>query len=107
MLTKRLKQQEVVMQMVAHEMRTPLSIVIQFLGMLRILCKFDEGPDQNNASGEELRQGLIGEGLTAEDVMGNIELQVNLLMSFVNDLLDLARIDEGLFNLNKAEFSFQ
>ena len=89
-------------------MRTPLSIIIQFLGMLRVLCKFEEGPDQNNGiSGEELRQGLIAEGMTAEDVMGNIELQVNLLMSFVNDLLDLARIDEGLFNLNKAEFSFQ
>jgi len=28
LLTKRLKQQEVVMQMVAHEMRTPLSIII-------------------------------------------------------------------------------
>jgi signal transduction histidine kinase len=38
--------------------------------------------------------------------MGNIELQVNLLLSFVNDLLDLARIDEGFFNLEKAEFSF-
>jgi len=76
--------------------------------MLRVLCNFEGGPDQNNGlTGEEMRQGLLSEGLTAEDVMGNIELQVNLLMSFVNDLLDLARIDEGLFNLNKAEFSFQ
>ena len=46
------------------------------------------------------------EDLSVDDIMGNIELQVNLLMSFVNDLLDLARIEEGFFALEQEAFSF-
>lgn len=53
-----------------------------------------------------MRNQLLGEGLTAENIMGNIQLQVDLLLSFVNDLLDFARIEEGYFTLDQAEFSF-
>jgi len=41
-LKKRLKQQEFVMQVVAHEMRTPLSIISQFLNMLQVLVNYKE-----------------------------------------------------------------
>ena len=44
--------------------------------------------------------------MSPEDILSNIELQVSLLMSFVNDLLDLARIEEGFFTLEQAEFNF-
>ena len=55
---------------------------------------------------DELKRGLVAEDLSAEDLLSNIELQVNLLLSFVNDLIDLARIEEGYFTLDKTEFSF-
>ena len=101
--------------MVAHEMRTPLSIISQFLVMLQILIsdmslKRDSANvmkgTADNIDANELRRGLIAEDLSAEDLLSNIELQVNLLLSFVNDLLDSARIDEGFFTLDKTEFSF-
>ena len=38
--------------------------------------------------------------------MNNIELQLQLLLSFVNDLLDLAQIEEGALNLDRIAFSF-
>jgi len=103
-LSKRLKQQEFVMQMVAHEMRTPLAIITQFIQMLQALISFKGEADSPEA--EALRQEIMAEELTAEDLMSNIELQVNLLLSFCNDLLDLAKIDEGFFKLEQAEFSF-
>ena len=42
--------------------------------------------------------------MTLDELSENIESQAKLLMSYVNDLLDMAQVEEGVFNLNTMEF---
>lgn len=70
-MSKRLKQQDFVMQMVAHEMRTPLIIISQFLSMLQVLLSNDP---KNGAELSEEAQGLryciLSEELSSDDIVG-------------------------------------
>ena len=52
-------------------------------------------------------RNLNDEYLNTDDLIENIHLQANLLLSFVNDLLDIARIDEGIFKMDKEDFVFR
>ena len=40
-----------------------------------------------------------------EDLFGHIETQIKILENFCNDLLDLAKIDNGCFNIKMCKFS--
>ena len=42
-----------------------------------------------------------------DDLIAHIDLQVRLLGHFVNDLLDLARIEEGCFKFVKTNFNIR
>jgi len=45
--------------------------------------------------------------MTLDELSENIESQAKLLMSYVNDLLDMAQVEEGVFNLNTMEFKLR
>ena len=67
------------MQIVAHEMRTPLLIISQNLSMLTVLIEHkDDESDRSHISedteAEDLRRCILEENLTAEDILSNIEL---------------------------------
>ena len=42
--------------------------------------------------------------MSPDELSENIESQAKMLMSYVNDLLDMAQVEEGVFKLNKMEF---
>ena len=71
---------------VSHEFRTPLSTSLMFLeGILT---------NKETAVAKEVRQVII-----------LVISQINLLLSLVNDMLDMKLIDEGKFTSKKQAFN--
>ena len=79
-------------------MRTPLGIIMQLLDELRQILP--SMPKQETKTEE----GLFGE-ISASHIVGHLYLQVNLLNSYVNDLLDMAQIESGYFTFNPSDFN--
>lgn len=79
-------------------MRTPLGIIMQLLDELRQILP--------SISKQETKteEGLFGE-ISASQIVGHLYLQVNLLNSYVNDLLDMAQIESGYFTFNPSDFN--
>jgi PAS domain S-box-containing protein len=71
--------------MMSHELRTPLNSIIGFTGILR--------------------QGLAGP-LNAEQIkqLGMVQFSARHLLSLINDLLDLSRIESGRMEINIEPF---
>ena len=71
---------------VSHEMRTPLGTIQQFVMLLMTL-----GP-----SAVDRKQ--------AKHFLHLIKYQVSMLLGYVNDLLDLKQINQGVFEQNVTVF---
>ena len=73
--------------MVSHEMRTPLLSIIFFLhAVINMLINGQLGDDQV---------------LKMIEMCGNSVNQIELIQSFVDDLLDLGQLKSGTFSLAK------
>jgi len=70
----------------AHELKTPLNSILGFSSVLR-----------------QASPGTLKPHETSE-FLGHIEKSAGHLLSFVNDLLDLNRLDMGAHQLNEQEF---
>ena len=66
-------------------MRTPLSATSNFID---VLMEMDLGNDRRKAN----------------RIMGLIKYQIRMLLCFVNDLLDLRQISEGVFEIKPTVF---
>jgi PAS domain S-box-containing protein len=93
-ITERLQSQEALKEVsrkkdefianMSHELRTPMNAVI---GLTSILKKIDGMPDQ------------------ASKFIDTLELSADNMMALINDLLDLAKIESGGFDIDNIEFS--
>ena len=71
---------------VSHEMRTPLSSVSSFIDSMMEMG--DSAKDRKEA----------------HRIMNLIKFQIRILLCFVNDLLDLRQISEGVFEKKPTVF---
>ena len=78
--------------MLSHEMRTPLQTIIQFLSILTSLV------EQNKQAIP--KDYLLKTGRYYDFMRG----QLNLTLTFVEDLLDLKQLGEGVFDLRLLPF---
>ena len=73
---------------VSHEMRTPLASIKYFVKLLMAI--YPNGLDSNPESKRYFKL---------------IVAQLTLIMTFVDDLLDMRQLKEGAFSLEKSIFS--
>jgi PAS domain S-box-containing protein len=69
----------------SHEIRTPLNVVI---GMTRLLC--DNHPRQDQ-----------------EEYLKSLQFSANHLLTIINDILDMAKIEAGKIKLEQVDFNLK
>jgi PAS domain S-box-containing protein len=69
----------------SHEIRTPLNVVI---GMTRLLRENDPRQDQ-------------------EEYLKSLQFSANHLLTIINDILDMAKIEAGKIKLEKVDFNIE
>jgi two-component system sensor histidine kinase/response regulator len=67
---------------VSHEIRTPLNAIV---GLTELVCGTNLDPDQ-------------------QEMMDTVRSSSESLLHFINDLLDISKIEAGQIDLNQAEF---
>ena len=85
------RQSECLTATVSHEMRTPLGTSLFFIQMLIKMLQ------KSNASGQAERSESDSE--KALHYLQLVQSQLNFIMSFVNDLLDLRQLRDKVFSL--------
>ncbi|MBV1883012.1 MAG: DUF3365 domain-containing protein [Pseudomonadales bacterium] len=69
----------------SHELRTPMNAIIGFTGLL--IRRFENGDKQLK-------------------LLTRIEIASNTLLSLINDILDLSKVEAGKINFERIEFDF-
>ena len=69
----------------SHDMRTPMNAIIGFTTLAK---KHLDNPDSLN------------------DYLNKIEISSNQLLSLINDVLDINKVERGMINLESIEFNF-